>query len=220
MTMAVRLIDAPVGLFEADGVLVMKTKYITRHDDGTITPDCYIVESGEYFWGGAKTIEERNNLEVVPVDMSAIIRRWISMKERLPEWQDDVLVHYDGGRIDISWVDSLGDFSYQNLYGRVTHWMPLPAPPDHFRDITKKVHDNAKDALTITEVCPHCNNEITMVWSIIDDGYKAFCPICGERLMLCDACQHGCPSFVCDYNSEMDTCRHNLSDRRPPEREA
>ena len=28
----------------------------TRHEDGAITPDCYIVDSGEYFWGGVDSV--------------------------------------------------------------------------------------------------------------------------------------------------------------------
>lgn len=75
------------------------------------------------------------------------------------------------------------------------------------------------EPFTVTEVCPNCESEITMAWSTIDNGYKAFCPICGNRLMLCDECQHGEPSFACDYNGATDTCRHNPPDRRPPEGE-
>ena len=40
-------------------------------------------------------------------------------------------------------------------------------------------------------------------------GFKAFCPVCGKRLMLCDECRHteGMPG--CDYNSHLDCCRNN-----------
>lgn len=54
---------------------------------------------------------------------------WVSREERLPEWMEDVIVHYSSGRIGISWIESVGNFQFDNLYGRVTHWMPLPAPP-------------------------------------------------------------------------------------------
>lgn len=54
---------------------------------------------------------------------------WVSVEERLPEHMKDVIVLYGSGEIDIDWVDSLGDFRFDNLFGRVTHWMPLPAPP-------------------------------------------------------------------------------------------
>lgn len=54
---------------------------------------------------------------------------WISVKERLPEKRKDVLVRYGNGRIDIDWIDSTQCFVFDNLYGRVTHWMLLPEPP-------------------------------------------------------------------------------------------
>lgn len=65
-TWPMRLIDAPVGLLQHDGTIILKTEYMTRHSDGSVTPDCYIVNSGEYFWGGTSTPQERNNLKVTP----------------------------------------------------------------------------------------------------------------------------------------------------------
>lgn len=62
----------------------------------------------------------------------------------------------------------------------------------------------------VTEYCANCENEIQMRWNVEDDGYKAFCPVCGNRLMLCDECMHSNPdgSFTdcCDYNSQTDSC--------------
>lgn len=69
----VKLIDAPVGLFLFGRTLALKTEYSTVHNDGVdvvTTPDCYIVESGEYFWGGAKTVKQRNGLPVIPLCVS------------------------------------------------------------------------------------------------------------------------------------------------------
>ena len=63
--------------------------------------------------------------------------------------------------------------------------------------------------MTVTEVCPYCESEITMEWDVADRGYKAYCPVCGSRLMLCDECQHGEPGYSCNYDSKTDTCRHN-----------
>lgn len=61
------------------------------------------------------------------------------------------------------------------------------------------------------EVCPHCGMEVELRWDINKDGFKAFCPYCGKRLMLCDACNHryGYCSGDCDYCSATDTCRFN-----------
>lgn len=62
----------------------------------------------------------------------------------------------------------------------------------------------------VTEVCPHCEAEVTLMWNTETDGYKAFCPHCGKRLMLCDACQQdGEQQGKCDYCSETDSCKHN-----------
>lgn len=64
----------------------------------------------------------------------------------------------------------------------------------------------------VTEYCANCETEIEMRWDVEALGYKAFCPVCRERLMLCDACQHpggGPCTGNCDYSSMTDSCRHN-----------
>ena len=70
-----KLIDAPIGLFLHNGQLVLKTEYSTVHSENgrtVVSPDCYIVSSGEHFWGGTKTADERNNLEVTPIESSSV----------------------------------------------------------------------------------------------------------------------------------------------------
>ena len=96
MARAIKLIDAPIGLFEVDGILVLKTEYSTRHEDGTITPDCYIIESGEYFWGGVDSVEERNNLEVAPVDMPTLTppNEWVEALEAI---NNAAVAYIEGG---------------------------------------------------------------------------------------------------------------------------
>lgn len=58
---------------------------------------------------------------------------WISVKDRLPEPLEDVLVCYAGGIVGIDWVYHDMRFAYENIYGGVTHWMPLPEPPEEDR---------------------------------------------------------------------------------------
>ena len=55
---------------------------------------------------------------------------WVSVNKRLPEKRKDVLVHYGNGRIGIDWIDSTQCFVFDELYGRVTHWLPIPELPD------------------------------------------------------------------------------------------
>lgn len=63
----------------------------------------------------------------------------------------------------------------------------------------------------VTELCPHCETEVEMSWCVEAHGYKAYCPYCGKRLMLCDECQHPNGEYCgdCDYSSEGDCCRYN-----------
>ena len=139
MARAIKLIDAPIGLFEVDGILVLKTEYSTRHEDGTITPDCYIIESGEYFWGGVDSVEERNNLEVAPVDMPTLTppNEWVSVEDTVPDPGERVLAT-DGIFVGEayrtsadSWHRHTGFPWRDGVTGRtVKYWMPLPAPPN------------------------------------------------------------------------------------------
>ena len=62
--------------------------------------------------------------------------RWISVEERLPERYKHVLVatrFTDGGEPDLEIAYfSIGGWKKEEgrLYGKVTHWMPLPEPPE------------------------------------------------------------------------------------------
>ena len=69
-------------------------------------------------------------------------------------------------------------------------------------------HQQNDRTYTVTEYCNHCESEIEMRWNTDVDGYMAFCPVCGERLMLCDECRHTEGEGPCDYNSATDSCRH------------
>ena len=40
------------------------------------------------------------------------------------------------------------------------------------------------------ETCPNCGNEFVEEWNVDTLGYKTYCPVCGNTLMLCDACIH------------------------------
>ena len=66
---------------------------------------------------------------------------------------------------------------------------------------------HADEPPEVTEMCPSCEREVTIIWNTERDGYKAYCPVCGERLMLCSACHDD--DFACDYNKDTDSCQWN-----------
>ena len=54
----------------------------------------------------------------------------------------------------------------------------------------------------VTEVCPDCGMENTIEWNVVKQGYQAFCPNCGQPLMLCSECM--VDKDFCDWSN--DTC--------------
>lgn len=74
-------------------------------------------------------------------------------------------------------------------------------------DMTVEPEDNDRTYI-VTEPCPNCGEEIEMRWNTDELGYEAVCPVCGERLMLCDECLHSedNPGGKCDFSSDTDFC--------------
>lgn len=71
--------------------------------------------------------------------------------------------------------------------------------------------DETQDPRTyvVTELCPHCEREVEIHgWVTERDGYQAFCPYCGESLMLCDECQHSEQHYGCDFDASTGLCLH------------
>ena len=61
---------------------------------------------------------------------------WISVKDRLPDKKGDYLIYNTDGIVWPYWYD--GDGWYDTLgylTQRVTHWMPLPEPPEVEDDV-------------------------------------------------------------------------------------
>lgn len=66
---------------------------------------------------------------------------------------------------------------------------------------------------TIIEMCPHCEHEIEMVWDTEKQGYQAYCPVCGNVIMLCSECQQqdidGLGAPTCNWNCKTCSCRYS-----------
>lgn len=68
---AVTLSECPPGLFVYRDTLGFKSEYrSTNQHTGFSKSDAYVVESGEYFWGGAEHEKDRENLMVTPVEIT------------------------------------------------------------------------------------------------------------------------------------------------------
>jgi len=56
-----------------------------------------------------------------------IMRKWISVKDRLPERVQLVLC-WNGGTFSTAILNENGEDVFNRMWG-ITHWMPLPEPP-------------------------------------------------------------------------------------------
>lgn len=78
-----------------------------------------------------------------------------------------------------------------------------------FIDIEKPCRD-CEGKREEVEVCPHCDTEVTVMWDVEKQGYRATCPNCGEELMLCDACMNSEDNegMHCDWSEAGGCFRH------------
>lgn len=121
----------------------------------------------------------------------------------MPAHMKDVIVLYGGGEIDIDWVDSLGDFRFDNLFGRVTHWMPLPAPPGEDNNVP------ANKPLTLEQLREMDGEpvwvELYQTWALVEVKQNGSVMFYGN-------------SFSCSYSRTWQVYRFSPY-RRPPEGE-
>ena len=95
-----------------------------------------LIESARY-WGSNTSEEIADNL----LENGVTVQKWISVKDRLPEEGEYVLCVLKGfnygGKIQVCKfvpADKFKDKPYfehfRNGFPSVTHWMPLPEPPE------------------------------------------------------------------------------------------
>lgn len=76
----------------------------------------------------------------------------------------------------------------------------------------KMQKDKTKEQIAIqqyevVEVCPECGAENIMRWNVKKEGYVAYCPHCGSKMMLCDECIHADKTVICDWSPSNGCCR-------------
>lgn len=88
-----KLIDAPAGLLKYDSTIFLKTEYWTKNSTGII-PDCYLIDSGERFWGGVTTAGELCALEVEVVEIAEVAHGHWVLREYERESEHPYLDNY------------------------------------------------------------------------------------------------------------------------------
>lgn len=88
--------DCPTGLFWFEGngygTLGFKSEYTTETSSMGVPflqCDAYVVSSGEYFWGGAKTGKERAELMVTPLNFDDTPVEFFAPHAYMPEPEED-----------------------------------------------------------------------------------------------------------------------------------
>jgi len=63
--------------------------------------------------------------------------------------------------------------------------------------------------------CPHCHEEISLMWDTAEKGFEIRCVYCGKLIMLCcecDKCNNGCDwDETYTFSLSLDTPNHVLT---------
>lgn len=57
-------------------------------------------------------------------------QKWVSVKDRLPEQYEEVLVYSTKYGVQVDWIADKVDYLWWNYGELVTHWQPKPEPPE------------------------------------------------------------------------------------------
>ena len=102
-------------------------------------PSCPTCESELQEVNAGWYCKQCNVIVVFQDALQARIPQWISVKDRLPEDGTRVMAYVNGWH-EVAWHrksirewqfrDEIAFNNETNTYGLVTHWMPLPEPPE------------------------------------------------------------------------------------------
>ena len=83
------------------------------------------------FAGNEKLFVVDDNVEQAEylIEHGVTVQEWISVDDRLPKNSDNVLVCHNNGLVTTNaWLGS--NWWFNNERNQITHWMPLPEPPE------------------------------------------------------------------------------------------
>ena len=87
---------------------------------------CYGLKKGNCICKNCCTGFENCTFTLAPMPTLTQPNEWVSVEERMPEPTHCVLVYTTDYSIEVDAIGSDGEW----MAYEVTHWMPLPAPPD------------------------------------------------------------------------------------------
>ena len=118
----------------------------------------------------------------------------------------------------IEWIEHMNSWRIYREESKANTIAYEDDPEEALRRLDEEEPDlycESEDGIEI-EYCNVCENEIRLHWHINQDGFQAYCPVCGSRLMLCDACthRHGEACDDCDYGiwKDKEHCRFRRPD--------
>jgi len=115
-------------LIDTDALKRRLETMIDRQDD-EITMYGFDTEYHNYHQTLKKAYQEIINI----IDKMSANGGWISVKDRLPENYSHVLTY--SAKEDYVPYIWLGD----DRWNKITHWMPLPEPPDELADVSEEI---------------------------------------------------------------------------------
>lgn len=113
---------------------------------------------------------------------------------RVFDYNEGFMDEEDAERLIKDILQDIFDVSYDTLLLLLVQWTP--------DECLKKDEGGAARAIQqyeVVEVCPECGAENVMTWNVEKEGYVAYCPHCGSKMMLCDECLHADDAKVCDW---------------------
>ena len=109
---------------------------------------------------------------------------------RVFDYNEGFMDEEDAERLIKAVLQDIFDVSYDTFL-LLVQWTP--------DECLKEEAPRAIRQYEVVEVCPECGAENVMTWDVEKEGYVAYCPHCGSKMMLCDECLHADDAKVCDW---------------------
>ena len=109
---------------------------------------------------------------------------------RVCDYNEGFMDEEDAERLIKAVLQDIFDVSYDTFL-LLVQWTP--------DECLKEEAPRAIQQYEVVEVCPECGAENIIRWDVEKEGYVAYCPHCGSKMMLCDECLHADDAKVCDW---------------------